>query len=40
MESQGFQVFRFSNLDVIRRFFAVCSQIDRIAKDRVNNCNG
>ena len=34
LESQGVQVLRFSNLDVLRRFEDVCAQIDRTAKLR------
>ena len=35
LESQGLLVLRFSNLDVLRQFENVCSEIDRIAKMRV-----
>ena len=34
LESQGVQVLRFSNLDVLRRFEDVCAEIDRTAKSR------
>ena len=34
LESQGVSVLRFSNLDVLRRFEDVCSEIDRTAKMR------
>ena len=34
LESLGILVLRFSNLDVLRRFADVCSEIDRIAKSR------
>ena len=34
LESQGVMVLRFSNLDVLRRFENVCTEIDRIAKLR------
>ena len=34
LESQGVKVLRFSNLDVTRRFKAVCEEIDRTAKSR------
>ena len=34
LESQGVSVLRFSNLDVLRRFEDVCSEIDRTAKLR------
>ncbi len=34
LESQGFRVLRYSNLDVLRKFRAVCQDIDRIAGSR------
>ena len=34
LESQGISVLRFSNLDVLRRFEDVCTEIDRTAKRR------
>ena len=34
LETQGVMVLRFSNLDVTRRFTAVCEEIDRTAKSR------
>ena len=34
LESQGLQVLRFSNLDVMRQFDAVCEVIDTTAKAR------
>ena len=34
LESQGVDVLRFSNLDVLRRFEDVCAEIDRTAKSR------
>ncbi len=40
LESQGFQVLRFSNLDVVRQFSAVCCQIDSIARARANPSRG
>ncbi len=40
LESQGFQVLRYSNLDVIRQFQAVCTHIDRVAQARVKLFGG
>ncbi len=40
LENQGFQVLRFSNLDVLRQFPAVCKYIDRIALERFKMING
>ena len=34
LQSQGLQVLRFSNLDVIRKFQNVCEMIDMAAKER------
>ena len=34
MQSQGLQVLRISNLDVLRNFQNVCEMIDRTAKER------
>ena len=34
LQSQGLQVLRFSNLDVIRKFQNVCEMIDMTAKER------
>ena len=34
LESQGFQVLRFSNLDILRQFQNVCTAIDMAAKER------
>ena len=34
MQSQGLQVLRFSNLDVVRKFQGVCEAIDMTAKER------
>ena len=34
LQSQGLQVLRFSNLDVMRRFQGVCEVIDMTAKKR------
>ena len=34
LKSQGLQVLRFSNLDVLQRFSQVCEQIDMIARMR------
>ena len=34
LESQGLQVLRFTNLEVLREFRAVCDMIDRIVKQR------
>lgn len=36
LESLGLCVIRYSNLDVLRNFSAVCMQIDMIAKQRAN----
>ena len=33
LQSQGLQIIRFSNLDVLRRFESVCAEIDRIVKE-------
>ena len=35
LQSQGFQVMRFSNLDVRTRFRAVCEAIDTAVKNRI-----
>ena len=35
LESQGFYVLRFSNLDVLRQFRAVCETIDLAVKNRL-----
>ncbi len=40
LESQGYQVVRISNLDVVRRFSSVCEAIDRIARQRAEAING
>ena len=34
LQSQGLQVLRFSNLDVMREFQSVCEMIDMTAKER------
>ena len=34
LQSQGLQVLRFSNLDVMRRFYDVCQAIDMTVKER------
>ena len=34
LESQGLQVLRFSNLDILRQFQNVCAAIDMAAKER------
>jgi len=34
LQSQGLQVLRFSNLDVMRRFEGVCKLIDMTVKER------
>ena len=34
LQSQGLQVLRFSNLDVMRNFQSVCEMIDMTAKER------
>ena len=34
LQSQGLQVLRFSNLDVMRKFRSVCEMIDMTAKER------
>ena len=34
LQSQGLEVLRFSNLDVMRKFQSVCEVIDRMAKAR------
>ena len=34
LESQGLQVLRFSNLDILRQFQNVCTAIDMAAKER------
>ena len=35
LQSQGLQVLRFSNLDVLRRFGSVCAEIDRTIKENM-----
>ncbi len=40
LKNQGYQVLRISNLDVLRQFSAVCSHIDRIARQRVECFDG
>ena len=35
LESLGLQILRFTNLDVTRRFSAVCEVIDRKVKERL-----
>ncbi len=40
LESQGFQVLRYSNLEIIRKFHCVCQDIDRIARSRAEAING
>ncbi len=40
LESQGYQVRRYSNLDVMRQFSAVCEDIDRVATTRAEITNG
>ncbi len=35
LESQGFYVLRFSNLDVLHQFHAVCEMIDLTVKNRM-----
>ena len=37
LESQGFRVIRFSNLDVVQQFRSVCEAIDMAAKERTAN---
>ena len=32
---QGYQVIRFSNYDVDKNFYAVCTQIDEVVKKRI-----
>ena len=34
LQSQGLQVLRFSNLDVMRKFQSVCEMIDMTVKER------
>jgi len=34
LESQGLQVLRFSNLDVMRQFHSVCEAVDMAVKER------
>ena len=36
LENQGLQVLRFTNLDVLRQFSAVCEKIDMAVKSRVD----
>ena len=36
LESLGFVVLRFSNLDIIKRFRAVCEMIDNIVQNRLH----
>ncbi len=40
LKSRGFQVVRYSNLDVTRSFRLVCEDIDRIARSRLETVNG
>ncbi len=40
LENQGFQVLRFSNLEVLRQFPEVCQQIDRVAVERFRSLKG
>ena len=35
LQSQGLQVLRFSNLDVLRRFGSVCAEIDRTINENM-----
>ena len=35
LESQGLKVLRFSNLDILRQFSAVCEYIDETVKSRM-----
>lgn len=35
LESQGLKVLRFSNLDILRQFPAVCEYIDETVKSRI-----
>ena len=37
LQSQGLQVLRFSNLDVMRKFHSVCEVIDMAAKERTGS---
>ncbi len=36
LESQGLQVLRFTNLDILQRFSGVCELVDFTVKQRVN----
>ena len=35
LQSQGLQVLRFSNLDILQRFYSVCAEIDRTIKENM-----
>ena len=35
LQSQGLQVIRFSNLDILQRFHSVCAEIDRTIKENM-----
>ncbi|MDO4935219.1 MAG: endonuclease domain-containing protein [Phascolarctobacterium sp.] len=37
LAAQNIKLIRFSNLDVDNNFYAVCSEIDRVVKDRINS---
>ncbi len=36
LAAQNIMLIRFSNLDVDNNFYAVCPEIDRVVKDRIN----
>ena len=37
LEKMGLVVIRFSNLDVVENFYGVCTEIDRIVKERMQS---
>ena len=36
LAAQNIMLIRFSNLDIDNNFYAVCSEIDRVVKERIN----
>jgi very-short-patch-repair endonuclease len=39
LRQQGIMVLRFTNLDILQRFHAVCEEIDRVVKERMEEKN-
>ncbi|MCQ2362505.1 MAG: endonuclease domain-containing protein [Acidaminococcaceae bacterium] len=37
LQQEGYMVLRFSNYDIDKNFYGVCSEIDKIVKERMRS---